>query len=310
VIAFVLSGGGSRGAMEAGGLKALYEAGIRPEMIVGSSAGALNAVFLTTHPSPEGVDRLCEIWRTLRNHDIVPGNLLTKAWRLLRGKPSVFAQEPLKAFIQRHIPPGVETFGDLPSSIQLYVTAASLQTSALYLYGEDESASLLDAVLASSAFPGGFPPVSHGRWQYADGGIFSNVPISVAIDKGATTIYALDVAYTGGVYGSAKDIAGVLLRVASIVLHRDLLAELEYAAQQPGVTLHHVIIRGVPQASDFNFNQGGEMVEVGYEQVNRYLSRRATDGLPAAPHDPLSAKAAPPPPGARLWVPPYRRQRP
>jgi NTE family protein len=311
MIAFVFSGGGSRGAMEAGGVKALYEAGIRPDLLVGSSAGAMNAAFLATDPSPGGVERLCDIWSNLRNRDIVPGSLLRKAWRVLRGKPSVFAQEPLKVFIEAHIPPGVETFGDLPPSPELYMTAASLQTSDLYLFGEDETASLLDAVLASSAFPGGFPPVQYGRWQYTDGGVISNVPISVATEKGATVVYALDVAYTGGVYAPAKDIVGVLLRVASIVLHQDLLDELAHAAQQPGVEVHHVVIRGVPQASDFDFDHGAEMVEVGYNQVKRYLSRARGEILAAgAPAGPQVVERVPPPPGARRWVPPYRGREP
>ncbi len=307
MIAFVLSGGGSRGAMEAGGVKALYEAGIRPDILVGSSAGAMNAAFLAVAPAPEDVDRLCDVWRNVKNRDVIPGNLLTKAWRVLSGKPSIFAQEPLKAFVQKQIPPGVEKFGDLPPNIKLYITAASLQTSDLYLFGENEDALLLDAVLASSAFPGGFPPVQYGRWQYTDGGVISNVPISVAIDKGAEIIYALDVAYTGGVYAPARDIVGILLRVASIMLHQDLMDELDYAAQQPGVTVHHIVIRGVPQASDFDFDHGAEMVEVGYEQVKRYLSGLTLDVPMAEPPGPAAVEPEPPP-GARLWVPPHRRK--
>lgn len=303
MIAFVFSGGGSRGAMEAGGVKALYEAGLRPDIVVGSSAGSMNAAFLATDPSPAGADRLCDIWRGVHNRDVVPGNLLTKAWRLLRGQPSLFAQEPLKAFVQAHIPANMVTFGDLPSGVKLYITAANLQTSALYLFGEEPSASLLDAVLASSAFPGGFPPVQFGRWQYTDGGVIANVPISVAIDKGATTVYALDVAYTGGIYGPAQDLISVLLRVASIMLHQDLLAELDRAAQQPGVKAHHIVIRGVSQASDFDFDYGAEMVEVGYNQVKRYLELSGAD----AQSVPQMEEPAPPPPGARLWVPPRQR---
>lgn len=289
--------------MEAGGVKALYEAGIQPEIVVGSSAGAMNAAFLATDPSPAGAERLCDIWRGVHNRDVVPGNLLTKAWRLVRGKPSIFAQEPLKAFVQAHIPPDMTTFGDLPSGAKLYITAANLQTSALYLFGEDPGASLLDAVLASSAFPGGFPPVQFGHWQYTDGGVIANVPISMALDEGATTVYALDVAYTGGIYGPAKDLVSVLLRVASIMLHQDLLAELHYAAQQPGVKVHHIVIRGVSQASDFDFDYGAEMVEVGYNQVKRYLELLAAE----APPVPEAEEPAPPPPGARLWVPPIQR---
>ena len=304
MIAFVFSGGGSRGAMEAGGIKALYEAGIRPDMVVGSSAGAMNAAFLAIDPSSGAAERLCNIWRGVTNNDVIPGSLARKGWRLIRRKPSVFAQEPLRAFIDDQIPPQVKTFGDLPPGIRLYVTAANLQTSSLYLFGEDPSAPLVDAVLASSAFPGGFPPVEHGRWQYTDGGVIANVPISVAIEMGAKTIYALNVAYAGGTFGPAKDIVSVLLRVVGIVLYQDLQRELAYAAQFPDVKVHHIVIRGVPQASDFDFDHGAEMVEVGYKRVKGYLDRQAGGAVEFGLADSGDPKPAPPPPGARLWDPP------
>jgi NTE family protein len=296
--------------MEAGGVKALYEAGIRPDMVVGSSAGAMNATFLAIDPSSGAAERLCNIWRGVKNQDVIPGGLVSKGWRVLRRKPSVFAQEPLRAFIENQIPPEMKTFGDLPPGIRLYITAANLQTSSLYLFGEDPSADLVDAVLASSAFPGGFPPVEHGRWQYTDGGVIANVPISVAIEMGAKTIYALNVAYAGGTYGPAKDIISVLLRVVGIVLYQDLQRELAYAAQFPDVTLHHVVIRGVAQASDFDFDHGAEMVEVGYERVKRYLASQANGAVDFGLAGPGAEQPAPPPPGARLWVPPARRLSP
>jgi NTE family protein len=295
--------------MEAGGIMALYEAGIQPEVVVGSSAGAMNAAFLAAVPSLEGAERLCDIWRRTRNADVVPGGWLRRAWRLLRGKPSLFAQEPLRAFVEAKLPAGVRRFGDLPPGVQLYVTAANLQTGDLYLFGQDPQADLVEAVLASSAFPGGFPPVHYGEWQYTDGGVISNVPVSVAIDQGATTIYALDVAYTGGKYGQARTALDVLLRVMGIMLYQDLLGELAYASQQPGITVHHVVIRGVAQASDFNFDHGAEMVEVGYRAVKRYLDRQDRQAGSALEVQPLPDEPAPAPapPGARLWVPPSRR---
>ncbi len=306
MIAFVFSGGGSRGAMEAGGVKALYERGIRPDIVVGSSAGAMNAAFLAIDPTPEGVERLCTIWRDLRTRDIVPGNAVSKLWRVVRGRPSIATGDALRAFVEQHIPDDKRTFGGL-SGIKLYMTAANLQTSTLYLYGDDKGASIVDAVMASSAFPGVFPPVQIGGWQYVDGGLILNVPISVAIDKGATEVYALDVAYTGGIYGPAKDLLTVLFRVVSVALHQDLLAELKYAAQLPGIKTHHIIIRGVPQAGDFDFDHGGEMVDTGYEAVRRYLvslppGELGAYFLPAVP----AVEAAPPPPGAEVWTPPSR----
>jgi NTE family protein len=268
----------------------------------------MNAAFLAIDPSSGAAERLCNIWRGVKNDDVIPGGLMSKGWRVIRRKPSVFAQEPLKAFIEREIPPEVRKFGDLAPGIRLYVTAANLQTSSLYLFGEDPSASLVDAVLASSAFPGGFPPVEHGRWQYTDGGVIANVPISVAIDMGAKTIYAMNVAFTGGIYGPAKDIVSVLLRVASIMLYQDLQDELAYAAQHPDVTVHHIVIRGVAQASDFDFDHGAEMVEVGYERVKGYLASQAGGEVDFGLVGSEGEEPAPPPPGARLWVPPGRKQ--
>ena len=306
MIAFVFSGGGSRGAMEAGGIKALYERGIRPDLVVGSSAGAMNAAFLAIDPTDEGVERLCGIWRDLRTREVVPGNILSKVWRVVRGRPSIVAGDALRTFVEQHIPTGKQTFGSL-AGIKLYITAANLQTSTLYLYGEDRSAAIADAVMASSAFPGVFPPVQIGGWQYVDGGLILNVPISVAIDKGATKVYALDVAYTGGVYGPAKDLLTVLFRVVSVALHQDLLAELKYATQVPGGQVHHVVIQGVPEAGDFDFDHGAEMVQAGYDAVKRYLvglppGALETYALPAAP----AVRPAPPPPGAEVWTPPAR----
>lgn len=306
MIAFVFSGGGSRGAMEAGGVKALYEHGIRPDMVVGSSAGAMNAAFLAIDPTPEGVDRLCGIWRDLRSRDIVPGNAISKFWRVIRGRPSIVTGDALRTFVEQHIPADKQTFGQL-SGLKLYITAANLQTSTLYLYGEDKNASIVDAVMASSAFPGVFPPVQISGWQYVDGGLILNVPISIAIDKGATAVYALDVAYTGGIYGPAKDLLTVLFRVVSVALHQDLLAELKYAAQVPGVRTHHIIIRGVPQAGDFDFDHGAEMIEAGYDAVKRYLVSLPPGGLGTYTLPELPAvEAAPPPPGAEVWTPTNR----
>jgi NTE family protein len=295
--------------MEAGGVKALYEAGIQPNMVVGSSAGAMNAAFLAAVPSLQGAEHLCDIWRRTRNADVVPGGWLRRAWRLLRGNPGLFAQEPLRAFVVNQLPPGVRRFGDLPPGVELYVTAANLQTGALYLFGEDPQADLVEAVLASAAFPGGFPPVHYGEWQYTDGGVIANVPVSVAIDRGATTIYALDVAYSGGVYSQARTVLDVLFRVMGIMLYQDLLDEMAYANQQPGVTVHHIIIRGVAQAGDFDFDHGAEMIEAGYRAVRDYLARQSQPegaALEAGP-EPTVPAPAPPPPGARLWVPPWRR---
>ena len=89
MIAFVLSGGGNRGALQGGALKALLERGIFPDLIVATSVGALNGVTLAADPTVAGVRRLAASWPLIRRADIFPGNALTVSWRLLSGRGSL-----------------------------------------------------------------------------------------------------------------------------------------------------------------------------------------------------------------------------
>ena len=78
MLAFVLSGGGNRGALEVGALRVLVERGIRPEMLVGTSAGAVNAAMVASDPTLEGMQRLVNAWREVTKYDVYPGNHLKK----------------------------------------------------------------------------------------------------------------------------------------------------------------------------------------------------------------------------------------
>ena len=71
-VAFVLQGGGSLAAGQVGMLRALFEAGIRPDLVIGSSAGALNAVAFAQNPTTAGLDELQDLWSRLRRSDIFP----------------------------------------------------------------------------------------------------------------------------------------------------------------------------------------------------------------------------------------------
>ena len=71
--AFVLAGGAALGAMQAGMVHALYERGIAPDLLIGTSAGALNAAFLASRPaSVATAQELAAVWRGLRRSDILP----------------------------------------------------------------------------------------------------------------------------------------------------------------------------------------------------------------------------------------------
>lgn len=112
-VAFVLSGGGNYGALQAGALEVLLEEGIRPDLLVGTSAGALNAAFLAADPTPERARRLGEIWCSVQpEHTGTRGGLVTLR-RLLTNKMSMYDSQPLARLLEARLPPGVATFGDL-----------------------------------------------------------------------------------------------------------------------------------------------------------------------------------------------------
>src|SRR5262245_57372667 len=160
MIAFVLSGGGNRGAVQAGALLALLERNIRPDLIVGTSVGALNGVALASNPTLEGARWIAESWRRVRRSDIFPGNPLTVGWRLLRGRGSLHAQDGFRHFVRSMLPPGVERFADL--RVPCMVTATSLSSGQLRLFGADPQELLVDAIMASTAVPPFFPPYPYG----------------------------------------------------------------------------------------------------------------------------------------------------
>ncbi len=300
MIAWSLSGGGNRGPLQVGAMRALFEAGIAPDMLIGSSAGALNSAFLASDPTPAGVDRLADIWLHTAGKDILPGNWLTRIWRIVTGADSLNSSDPVRDYVLRNIPSGVRTFADV--KCKLYITTGDLESGQLYLYGDDPAAPLVDAVLSSSALPPIWPPVMFNGHQFVDGGIVANVPISVAIDKGADTIYALDLE-GGAPYPVVHGVYNISMRAITVMLRQQLLRDLERAIRFSKVTLHHIylgdIFGGTPLE---DFSHTPEMLQKGYERTKDYLAHPTPNSLQAL----VGAAAAPAgvPPGAVPYNPP------
>ncbi|MFQ6058971.1 MAG: patatin-like phospholipase family protein [Anaerolineae bacterium] len=303
MIAFVLSGGGNRGALEVGALLALFEHGIQPDILVGTSAGAMNATFIATDPSLAGAQRLAELWLGVSGDQVYPGNILTMAWRFITGQDSFYPNDSLRRLAEMYMPPGFERFGDI-TAVKLYVTAANLNTSTLYLFGDDPTAPLIEAALASAAIPTIFPPIEYGGWQYVDGGVVATVPISIAVDKGATVIYAINVGYSGQVRKPIKGIVNIGQQTITTMIYQQLLDDLEEIAARPEIMLHHIQITAFQDIPGTDFSHTAEMIEEGKRVTEEYLAH------PRQPGEPLRIarviEPAPPPPGAVIW----RRRRP
>jgi len=269
--AFVLSGGGNRGALQAGALKALLASGILPDLIVGSSVGALHGAFLAAVPTAAQVERLFALWREAGKRKLFG---TASPWRILGalfGRDHLADNRRLRACIVQALPPGTHTFGDL--RLPLYVTICHLATHALYVCGHDPQAPLIDAILTSAAVPGFFPPTHHQGQIFVDGGVISNLPVQVALAQGATEIWALDLAFgyqADLTLRGALDIAGYAIRRP---LYELALCELERAVRTPGVTVHHIALTGYPNLPLGDFSQTEAMLTEGERTAQAYLAQ-------------------------------------
>lgn len=184
-MAFVLGGGGVLGATQVGMLRALADAGVRPDLIVGTSVGALNGALLAADPSPTSLDRLTELWRSLSASDVFSGGLFQRARTLARHGTHLHSSAPLQRLLADTLP---ETFEDL--EIQFQCVAAEIERAAAHWF---DRGPLVDAVLASCAVPGLLPPVRIGDKHFLDGGLVHSIPVGRALALGARTVYVLQV---------------------------------------------------------------------------------------------------------------------
>ena len=184
--AFVLGGGGVLGAAEVGMLQALFEHDVRPDLVVGTSVGAINGAFVAADPTPGAVDRLRAVWEELTSERIFAGSVVSRLGTLVRTRTHVHRREPLRDLLAAHLP--VATFAEL--RIPFQCVAASIERAAERWFTDGP---LIDAVLASSAVPGLLPPVELDGEHYLDGGLVHSIPVGRAVALGADTIYVLHV---------------------------------------------------------------------------------------------------------------------
>lgn len=280
MIAFVLSGGGNRGALQAGALQALLERGVRPDLIVCTSVGALNGVVLAADPTPEGARRQAEGWAHIRRADIFPGNALTVSWRILTGQGSFHSRERFTRFVLATLPPKARRFKDL--KVPCVVTATSLATGRLRLFGADPAERLLDALLASTAIPPFFAPYPYQNELLLDGALVANLPISHAIERGARTIYTLEIADD---MGGAKRPGLIYTLTSSLnaMLNRQHEQERRAVAlaHARGITIHDIKLTSGQNLAYNDFGHSAELVAAGRRAALAYLdARQAARGAP------------------------------
>jgi NTE family protein len=183
--AFVLGGGGLLGAHEVGMLQALSEAGIRPDLIVGTSIGAINGALVAADP-PGAAARLRQMWEGDELRLAFSERLWGRAVRLVRSGTHLHSLEPLGRLLAAALPG--EDFADLKLPFQC--VAASIEDATARWFA---SGPVVPAVMASCAVPGLLPPVEIGGQHYFDGGLVDSIPVGRAVALGASTVYVLQV---------------------------------------------------------------------------------------------------------------------
>jgi NTE family protein len=185
--AVVFSGGGSLGAAQVGALQALFEAGIRPDVVVGCSVGALNAAYVAVDPTPERVADLEAVWRAMSRRDVFPDGRFEIARRLARRCDHLYSPDGLAAVIDDGVP--VADLAD--TAIPVHVVTTDLLAGEPVWWTDGDPALVL---AASACLPGLFPPVRLGDSLHVDGGVTCPVPTQRALDLGAERVWVLDVA--------------------------------------------------------------------------------------------------------------------
>ena len=272
-LAFVLAGGGARGALQAGALRALYEAGYRPDLVTGTSIGAINAAMLTRHGfTPKGLDALESAWRHTAHAHLTPNTYVGLTLRALLGRGTSATEENIRAFLIAHGITRELTFGEL-SGISIRIVAADLRSGQTVIYGANPEEHLLEAVLASAAIPPWVEPLRTNERLLLDGGAVSNLPIEPALRAGATEIVALDLMDPRRPAGMPT-FGNYAFQLLNTVHLRQ--AELELALAEA----HHVPVWMMRLRSDehpvslWDFSRTSELIEGGYTLARAQIAGR------------------------------------
>lgn len=271
--AFVFAGGGSYGAVQVGMLRALCAHDIRPDLVAGSSVGAINGAFYAGMPSANGIERLEALWRGLRRQDVFPITLSGLFGALVNAN-HFFEPSGLRRLLTAHLP-----YSQLEdSAIPVHVMATDLLTGSPVRLSAGPAVA---AVLASCAIPAIYPPIQIDDRKLIDGAIACNTPIRAAIELGATRLVILPTSFAcpqaappRGVFASAFHAMGLFV-----------MQQLE---QDTKLYAKHAEIVMVPPicplaAPPYDFSRVGRMIDLAARSTERWLESHWLPSKKASP---------------------------
>ncbi len=267
----VLGGGGGRGAAQLGVLRALAKRGIRPDAVVGTSVGALNAAAVAAVGLEAAVPLLEKVWSSEFTRAVFRAQRLQMVSNRLRRRPYLRSGQCIRELVRYASRlGGIESFEKLQIPLHIIVTDLSLGEPVVLGDG-----SLEDALCASCAIPGVFPPVRHGERLYVDGGVTENCGLSTAYALHPTRIIAIDLTADSPVPGFSRW-EEVLERIMQVALHARVVADFDRFSSRLPVTLicpRAPIHMRAPRFTDFV-----NLRDQAFAAADRLLQRISVDG--------------------------------
>jgi NTE family protein len=260
--AFVLSGGGNLGSVQAGMLRALLRSGVKPDFIVGTSVGSINGAWIASHELDAGVEGLIEVWLRMRRQDIFPTELIGGLRGFIGQRDHLVSSAGLRRVLRREVP--ASTFAEL--LMPLHVVATDILTGLDVLLNEGP---IEDAICASAAIPGVFPMVKIGGKHLVDGGVVNNCPISHAIALGASTVWVLPCGYACALAKPPRGALATVLQAASLLLQNRLVIDHERYSTQ--VDLHMVPTLCPVNVTPTDFSQSRRLIDDADNLVTSWL---------------------------------------
>jgi NTE family protein len=268
--AFVLGGGGVLGAVEVGMLQALFERDIYPDLILGTSVGALNGAMVARDPSLAVIGRLAELWRAAgATREVYGDRPLRTVRRAVATGTHIYSAKPMRQRLADEF--GDLRFEDLP--VRFQVCAASIERAAEHWF---DSGPLVEAIVASAAVPGLLPPARVGDEHFLDGGIVNSIPLGRAVQLGADVVYVLQVGRIDRPLAVPRrpwEVARVSFEIARRHRFGRELAELP-----PGVVAHVLPARGTSARDDTvlghrDFSGVAARIEASHQASLAYLDQ-------------------------------------
>ncbi|WP_019869291.1 patatin-like phospholipase family protein [Salinispora oceanensis] len=268
-VAFVLGGGGILGAVEVGMLRALFRADIQPDLVFGTSIGAVNGVLVAADPSTTVTDRLVRLWASPEASEVY-GDSVARQLRRFAARTHLHSPRPLRKLLEREL--GADTtFADL--RVPFRCCAANIERAAEHWF---DTGPVVPAVLASASVPGLLPPAQIDGEHYIDGGVVNSIPIGEAVAAGATQIFVLQVGRIERELSPPRrpwEIAQVAFEIA----RRHRFAR-ELAAVPDGVQVHVLPTGGIQPREDSpwayrDLAAVGRRISRAYTASRRYLAQ-------------------------------------